>query len=155
MLGDYTAGTASLGIDVIENRFTKGADGIWRIREMRIFPIMATDYYQGWAKSRLVTAPEIGEHAPDKPAPAADRGTLTDGVVPDFFLNHPVTGKPVQLPAGTKIAGVGALLPPLAAVRDAMPPPRDMQAAIADARRRLSHLRRIYRRRQHQPRAGQ
>ena len=139
MLGDYTAGTASLGIDVIENRFTKGADGIWRIREMRIFPIMATDYYQGWAKSRLVTAPEIGKHAPDKPVPAADRGTLTDGVVPDFFLNHPVTGKPVQLPAGTKVAGVGALLPPLAAVRDAMPPPRDMQAAIADARRRLSH----------------
>ena len=139
MLGDYTAGTASLGIDVIENRFTKGADGIWRIREMRIFPIMATDYYQGWAKSRLVTAPEIGTHAPDRPAPAADRGTLTDGVVPDFFLNHPVTGKPVQLPAGTKVAGVGALLPPLAAVRDAMPPPRDMQAAIADARRRLSH----------------
>ena len=42
MLGDYTAGTASLGIDVIENRFTKGTDGIWRIREMRIFPIMAT-----------------------------------------------------------------------------------------------------------------
>jgi hypothetical protein len=60
MLGDYTAGTASLGIDVIENRFAKGADGIWRIREMRIFPIMATDYYQGWAKSRLVTAPETG-----------------------------------------------------------------------------------------------
>ena len=46
MLGDYNAGTASLGIDVIENRFAKGADGIWRIREMRIFPIMATDYYQ-------------------------------------------------------------------------------------------------------------
>ena len=139
MLGDYTAGTASLGIDVIENRFTKGADGIWRIREMRIFPIMATDYYQGWARSRLVTAPEIGRHAPDKPVPAADRGTLTDGVVPDFFLNHPVTGKPVQLPKGTKVAGKGALLPPLAADRDATPPPRDMPAAIADARRRLSH----------------
>src|SRR4029434_1427778 len=69
MLGDYTAGTASLGIDVIENRFVRGTDGIWRIREMRIFPIMATDYYQGWAKSRLVTAPETGEYAPDKPAP--------------------------------------------------------------------------------------
>jgi SnoaL-like protein len=139
MLGDYIAGTASLGIDVIENRFAKGADGIWRIREMRIFPIMATDYYQGWAKSRLVTAPETGQYPPDKPAPAADRGTLTDGVVPDLFLNHPVTGKAVQLPAGTKVAGVSALLRPLAAVRDAMPPPRDMHTAIADARRRLSH----------------
>jgi hypothetical protein len=138
MLGDYTAGTASLGIDVIENRVAKGADGIWRIREMRIFPIMATDYYQGWAKSRLVTAPERGQYAPDRPTPAADRGTLTDGVVPDFFLSHPVTGKAVQLPGGTKVAGVSALLRPLAAVRDAMPPPRDMHTAIADARRRLS-----------------
>jgi len=139
MLGDYTAGTASLGIDVIENRFVRGADGIWRIREMRIFPIMATDYYQGWAKSRLVTAPETGEYAPDRPAPAADRGTLTDGAVPNFFLNHPVTGKPVQLPAGTKVAGVNALLPPLTTARDTTPAPRDMHAAIADARRRLSH----------------
>ena len=139
MLGDYTAGTASLGIDVIENRFVRGADGIWRIREMRIFPIMATDYYQGWAKSRLVTAPETGEYAPDRPAPAADRGTLTDGVVPDFFLNHPVTGKPVQLPAGTKVAGVNALLPPLTTARDTTPATRGMHPAIADARRRLSH----------------
>jgi len=139
MLGDYTAGTASLGIDVIENRFVRGADGIWRIREMRIFPIMATDYYQGWAKSRLVTAPETGEYAPDRPAPAADRGTLTDGVVPDFFLNHPVTGKPVQLPAGTKVAGVNALLPPLTTARDTTPATRGMHAAIVDARRRLSH----------------
>ena len=46
MLGDFGAGTASLGLDVLENRFVKGTDGIWRIREMRIFPIMATDYYQ-------------------------------------------------------------------------------------------------------------
>ena len=30
----------SASIDVIENRFTKGADGIWRIREMRIFPAL-------------------------------------------------------------------------------------------------------------------
>ena len=138
MLGDYSAGTASLGIDVIENRFVKGADGIWRIREMRIFPVMATDYYQGWARSRLVTAPETGQYAPDKPAPAGDRGTLTDGVVPDFFLDHPVTGKPVQLPAGAKVAGVSALLRPLAATRDVVPAPGDMQTAIADSRRRLS-----------------
>ena len=55
MLGDYNAGTASLGLDVIENRYVNGKDGIWRIREMRIFPIMATDYYQRWPKSRLPT----------------------------------------------------------------------------------------------------
>src|SRR4029450_3449671 len=73
------------------------------------------------------------------PAPAACPRPFTDGGVPDFFLNHPTTGKTVQLPAGTKVAGVGALLPALATVRDAMPPPRDMHSAIADARWRLSH----------------
>jgi len=138
MLGDYTAGTASLGIDVLENRFVKGTDGIWRIREMRIFPIMATDYYQGWARSRLVTPPVIGQYAPDRPVPAADTGTLTDGAIPVFFLNHPVTSKPVELPRGTKLAGVDALLPALVAAPAAMHTPTDMDAAIADAERRLS-----------------
>src|SRR5262249_15392580 len=57
LLGDFGSGTASLGLDVLVNRYQKADDGIWRIREMRIFPIMAADYYQGWAKSRLVTPP--------------------------------------------------------------------------------------------------
>ena len=112
MLGDFRAGTASLGLDVLENRYVKGTDGVWRIREMRVFPIMATDYYRGWAKSRLVTPPPAGSLAPDKPVPAADTGTLTDGAIPVFFENNPVTGKPVALPAGAKIVGVDALAPP-------------------------------------------
>ena len=64
MLGDFRAGTASLGLDVLENRYAKGTDGVWRIREMRVFPIMATDYYRGWAKSRLVTPPPTGRSRP-------------------------------------------------------------------------------------------
>jgi hypothetical protein len=147
MLGDYTAGTASLGVDVLENRFVKGTDGIWRIREMRVFPIMATDYYQGWAKSRLVTPPVIGPFAPDKPVPAADMGTLTRGAIPAFFLNHPATRRPVGLPKGATVAGGDALLPaPVAARATARETARgetldtagDLDAAIADAARRLS-----------------
>ena len=114
MLGDFGTGTASLGLDVLESRFVRGTDGIWRIREMRVFPIMATDYYRGWAKSRLVTPPPTGTFAPDKPVPAADAGTLTDGAIPVFFESNPVTGKPVTLPAGAKFAGVDALVPALA-----------------------------------------
>ena len=92
------AGCASTGqLDVLESRFVKGTDGIWRIREMRVFPIMATDYYRGWAKSRLVTPLPTGMFAPDKPVPAADTGTLTDGAIPAFFDSNPVTGKPVPL----------------------------------------------------------
>jgi hypothetical protein len=138
MLGDFSAGTASLGLDVVENRYVKGPDDLWRIREMRIFPIMATDYYQGWAKSRLVGPPVTGRYAPDRPVPAADTGTLTGGVIPVFFLNHPVTGKAVALPAGAKVAGVDALLRPLLVPRATLRRPANINAAIADAERRLS-----------------
>ena len=142
MLGDYNSGTASLGLDVLENRYAKGKDGVWRIREMRIFPIMATDYYQGWAKSRLITAPVTGPYAPDGPAPAADMGTLTDGAIPVFSLNNPVTRKPVALPKGSKIAGSGRLLPAIAAapatVAVSKEVPKDMEGALAEAERRLS-----------------
>ena len=138
MLGDYKAGTASLGLDVLENRYAKGTDGVWRIREMRIFPIMATDYYQGWAKSRLVTAPVTGLYAPDRPAPATDMGTLTDGAIPVFFLDNPVTRKPVALPQGSPIAGSGRILPAMATARAAVELPKDMDSAVAEAARRLS-----------------
>jgi hypothetical protein len=141
MLGDVGTGMASLGIDVIESRFVRGTDGIWRIREMRVFPIMATDYYRGWAKSRLVTPPPTGMFAPDKPVPAADSATLTDGAIPVFFENNPATGKPVSLPAGAKFAGVDALVRAPARSSPAIQTPSDLaapDAAVADAARRLS-----------------
>jgi hypothetical protein len=138
LLGDVGTGTASLGLDVLESRCVRGTDGIWRIREMRIFPIMATDYYRGWAASRLVTPPPAGRFAPDKPVPAADAGTLTDGVIPVFFESHPVTGKPVSVPAGAKVAGVDALLPASAPPSPPVQMAIDFDAAVADAARRLS-----------------
>jgi SnoaL-like domain len=138
MIGDYSAGTASLGIDVVESRYLKGTDGIWRIREMRVFPIMATDYYQGWAKSRLTTPPMSGIYAPDRPVPNGDRGTLTEGAVPAFLFADPVTGKSVTPPAGSNIAGMGHLLPRGSTTPPILETPRDMDVAIADAERRLS-----------------
>jgi hypothetical protein len=138
MLGEFSTGTATLGLDVLENRYVKGADGIWRIREMRILPVMATDYYEGWAKSRLITPPPPGAFAPDSPVPAADRGTLTDGVIPVFFENNPVTGKPVTPPAGTKFTDGGALAPLLPLPQPTTRAAGDFDAALADAARRLS-----------------
>lgn len=139
MLGDYGTGSASLGLDVIENRYAKGSDGIWRICEMRVFPIMATDYYRGWAKSRLVTPPVTGPHAPDKPTPATDAGTLTDGAIPASFMNNPVTGKPVLLPKMARVVARNPLLPRIgAATTAAAEMPKEMDAALAEAQRRLS-----------------
>src|SRR5262249_11524871 len=52
MLGEADNGTAFYTLAIFENRYVK-QDGIWRIREMRMFPLMKTDYAQGWAKSQL------------------------------------------------------------------------------------------------------
>ena len=131
MLGDYTAGTASLGIDVIENRFTKGADGIWRIREMRIFPIMATDYYQGWARSRLVTARRSVNTRPTSPCPPQTAALSRTASFRTSSSTIPLRGSPCNCPQARKSPVWVRCSSRFAAVRDAMPPPRDMQAAIA------------------------
>src|SRR5262249_50304631 len=83
--------------------------------------------------------PVTGSLAPDKPVPVADRGTLTEGAIPFFFLNHPVTGKPVALPSATRVAGGDELL---STPRDAPAPmraPIPPDAAAADAALLLSH----------------
>ena len=88
MLGDADKGTAAWSVSTFINRFVKGEDGKWRIREMRIFPLFKTDYYQGWGKSRIVGPAPDAALAPDKPLPAADTG---DNLIP-AFLPNPVTG---------------------------------------------------------------
>ncbi len=138
LLGDYDAGTAAWGLSVFDNRFVRGADGKWRIRELRNFPIMATDYYQGWHKNRLVTAAVTGAAKPDRPVPAADVGALTDGAIPVFLDRNPVTGKPVVMPAGTKTVGGGSLLGAPTGLAKAEGLPGGIEAAIVEARRRLS-----------------
>jgi hypothetical protein len=63
---------------------------------------------------------------------------LTDGAIPVFFESHPATGKPVVLPAGARVVGAEALLPAPAASPSTMQTPSDLDAAVADAARRLS-----------------
>ena len=102
MLGEADKGTAFYTLAIFENRYVKQND-IWRIREMRIFPLMKTDYAQGWAKSQVVDPPPAKEYAPDRPVPAAD--VMTPGAIPVFFAPNPATGRPVSLPSGTRTVG--------------------------------------------------
>lgn len=134
MLGDADDKTAFYTLAVFVNRYVK-QDGIWRVREMRIFPLMKTDYYEGWAKSAVVDPPPAEEHAPDRPVPEADR--MTAGAIPEFIAPNPVTGKPVRVPDGAKIVGADRLLP---APRGARPkaPSGSLDARIAEAERRLA-----------------
>ena len=90
MLGEADKGTAFYTLAIFENRYVKQND-IWRIREMRIFPLMKTDYAQGWAKSQVVDPPPAKEHAPDRPVPASD--VMTPGAIPVFFAAEPGHGQ--------------------------------------------------------------
>jgi len=133
MLGE-AEGTAFYTLAIFENRYVKQND-IWRIREMRIFPLMKTEYAQGWAKSQVVDPPPAKEHAPDRPVPASD--VMTPGAVPAFFAPNPATGKPVNLPSGVKTVGHDRLLAAPTA-HDHAAPSGDLDARIGEAERRLA-----------------
>ncbi|HEY6508277.1 MAG TPA: nuclear transport factor 2 family protein, partial [Vicinamibacterales bacterium] len=138
MLGEADSGspngTAFYTLAVFENRYVKQND-IWRIREMRIFPLLKTDYAQGWAKSQVVDPPPAREHAPDRPVPASD--VMTPGAIPVFFQPNLATGKPVTLPAGARTVGHERLLPAPPAPSHAAPS-GDLDARIKEAERRLA-----------------
>lgn len=107
MLGDANKGTATLALGVFVNRYVKQGV-VWRIREMRLYPQMATDYYLGWGKSAIVDPPAEGQFAPDHPVPTADVPQAS--AVPAFFAPNPATGMPVVYPSGTPLQGEGRLL---------------------------------------------
>ena len=87
MLGEADQEKGWWEVATFRNRFVKEG-GVWKIREMRRFPLMKTDIFLGWGKSRIV-------------AQALD--------MPAFLGTHPVTGKQV-LPAGdAKMVATSAL----------------------------------------------
>lgn len=116
MLGDYTAGTAHWQVSVFTNRLVR-QDGVWKIREMRVYPLMKTDYNEGWGKSRAIDN--------------------TGGVLVPAFLPHPVTGRQAAYPRGAKVVADKPLLKPLRTARSATPAD-GTDARIAEARRRLA-----------------
>lgn len=85
-------------VSVFENRYRK-RDGIWRIAQMQLFPRMRADYAEGWGKSRLDPVAPDAAQAPDRSS-ALPRDSL-----PAFSWRHPVTGKPIRYPDGTRVAG--------------------------------------------------
>jgi len=134
LLGEADKGTAFYTLAIFENRYVKQND-VWRIREMRLFPLMKTEYAQGWAKSQVVDPPPAKEYAPDRPVAASD--AMTPGAIPAFFISNPATGKPVSLPAGAKVVGHERLLPAPAA-RNRAVPSEDIEGRLKEAERRLA-----------------
>ena len=137
MLGEADKGEAFLSISVFENRYVK-QDDIWRIREMRIFPVRKTDYRLGWARSVVIDPAPAREFAPDRAVPSSD--VMTVGAIPAFFIPNPGSGKPVSYPAGVRALAMERLLPAVA-----VPQPErssvlsaEMDVRIKEAERKLA-----------------
>lgn len=109
MVGDADAGTASWKVEVFRNRFVR-EDGLWKVREMRITPIMDADYAKGWGDGG-----RLGAAKPPMPA---------------WLGPNPVTGKAVT-GTGLTLAAQEPLTAPVA--QGSRPQTTD----LADVRRRL------------------
>jgi hypothetical protein len=55
MIGDANTGTARWKVNVFRNRFVR-EDGLWKIREMRITPVLDADYATGWGDGALAAS---------------------------------------------------------------------------------------------------
>jgi len=108
MLGEADKGEARWQVDVFRNRFVKEG-GIWKIRELRIQPIMKADYKTGWGKG--------GTGGPARVA------------MPAFLGPNPVTGKAIAAPGRTLFAA----RPLTGAIKAAAAP---TASSLADIRRR-------------------
>ncbi|HEY6508214.1 MAG TPA: nuclear transport factor 2 family protein [Vicinamibacterales bacterium] len=108
MLGEADQEKGWWEVAVFRNRFVNDG-GVWKIREMRRFPLMKTDIFQGWGKSRIIAGLDM----------------------PAFLGLHPVTGKHVQPAASAKVVAASALT-------SAIAPGKPASITLEEARRRLA-----------------
>lgn len=113
LLGDADKGQAYWEVSVYDNRFVK-EDGLWKVREMRVFPLFRSEYSKGWGKNRIVETAQSGALAPSMPLPIDDAGEQ-DRIIPAFVSAHPITGKSVAAPQGLKLVALRALTGAIAA----------------------------------------
>ena len=66
MLGEADQEKGWWEVAVFKNRFVKEG-GMWKVREMRRFPLVKTDVFQGWGKSRIVEPAPTGTEQARRP----------------------------------------------------------------------------------------
>lgn len=108
LLGQADKGEQSWEIGVFRNRFVKES-GLWKIRELRVQPLIKADYKAGWGNGGISGA---------KRAP-----------LPAFLGPNPATGNPVAL-AGREPVAAQPLTGAIA------PAPASAAPTLADLRRR-------------------
>jgi hypothetical protein len=112
-LGEADKNEAFWEVNVFDNRFVK-EDGLWKIREMRVFPVLRSDYHQGWGKSRLDNQ---------------------DRTIPAFLATNPGTGKAVVVPDGMRLVAAAPLTGAIAQAARRIHPADPARRLEDDARR--------------------
>jgi hypothetical protein len=130
-LAEADAGKGWWEIATFHNRFVR-EKGVWKIREIRRFPIMKTSVFDGWAKNRFIDPAPTGANAPGAPVPEADMAA-PGLAMPAFLAPNPVTGRPVAATGAAKLVATTALTSPIAGTTRK---PID----LAEARRRLARV---------------
>jgi hypothetical protein len=94
-------------------------EGVWKIKTLRFYPRLITDYDQGWGKHAAPAPGPSADFAPDRD-PTERYETYPKFFIPAFHFAHPVTGRPTVYPPGTEIAAATAV--PAASVPAAASP---------------------------------
>ena len=89
MVGEADKGTAHWEVNIFRNRFVKEG-GLWKIREMRLTPVMKADYKAGWGTGGLSGAARPAMPALLGPNPATGRPVATGGLA--IVSARPLTG---------------------------------------------------------------
>jgi hypothetical protein len=108
MLGEADQEKGWWEIATFKNRFVKEG-GVWKVRELRRFPLMKADVFEGWGKSRIIAGVSL----------------------PAFLGTHPVSGKPIALAGDATLVAASPLTGAIGAGKAA-------PIALAEARRRLA-----------------
>ncbi|MBT2187979.1 nuclear transport factor 2 family protein [Sphingobium nicotianae] len=129
MLGEADQEKGWWEVAAFRNRFVR-ENGVWKLRELRRFPLMKTDIFQGWGKSRIVDPVPAPPNASDAPSP--DAAPASQGLaVPAFLTAHPVTGKAIALTGEARLVAAHPLTGAIRSVKAA-------PVTLDEARRRLA-----------------
>ena len=97
MLGQYKK-HAEWRDGIYENRYEKGADGIWRIKALHLYVNFVAPYEKGWARLKgdeeLARSQTSVDFPPDRP-PTVKYPSFPSPFVPPFEAPNPVTGQRV------------------------------------------------------------
>ena len=79
---------AEWGMEIVEADYV-WESGVWKVRHMRVYPVMFTPFEDGWGKTQRQWSSFEPALPPDRPAAAAAR---TEDSAAPFHYSNPVTG---------------------------------------------------------------